>query len=485
MLSFVGWFTLVYLLVGLFFYLWGHPQILPERKKAGGLESKGANDFPSRQTAHAVQAVNFIINDIPALRRKPPALLEDLYRASVKRAFRPKRPFITTGTPHARAIYPRNYAWFYPCLLDPSGMIDAADAEHRIGLMVGGLSIILRNGANLPFPTTFIPLTSRRFAAVNYVRRPSDSLLGVLAGIDTLANASLAEGTNFESGFARARQEGRRLFDENLPTLRFQAESLIASLAPFTLSGVTTLLIDRDESRSSATDSRIERRRFVANANVWATLVKAERLGLFSQAEIEEKIGRSLIQYKCELLALFGHEGYIVNSLEASNRIPERNVTLDFCHVFDGFWSFESEQEVTLFRNTADIFLKSALLQDDTRRCFLISADNPPVSFFNRIGSASYHGKTMWPAFNVEFADRLLDLAAHQGNAGEYHVAARCILTQLRAYIETLGFYPETLRPNGEPYRTWIYRCAHADSWFPRFVSVEAKLNGVSAVVAR
>ena len=359
-------------------------------------------------------------------------------------------------------------------------LIDLSDAEHRIDLMVRGLSIILRNGTNLPFPTTFVPLTSRRFAAVNYVRRSSDSMLGVLAGIDALANAPLAEGTIFESAFVRARLEGRRLLSDNLPILRFQLESLIASLEPFTFGGVTTLLIDRDHGRASATDSRVELQRFVTNANVWATLVKAERRGLFSPAEIEERIGRSLTQYKSELLEVFGHEGYIVHTLQASDGIPARNVTLDFCHVFDGFWTFESEQEVMIFRNTADIFLHSEALQDDGRRCFLIAADNPVVTFFNRIGSAGYHGRTLWPAFNVEFADRLLDLDATVGNPGEYRIAAERILTKLRAYIEALGFYPEILNPNGKPYRTWIYRCAHADSWFPRFVSVEARLNGMS-----
>jgi hypothetical protein len=477
MLSFVGYSALIYLLVGLIFYLWGHPQILPARKRAGGLECKGAGDFPSRQAAHAVQAVNFIINDIPRPKRKRTASLENAYRAAVKRAFHPKQPFITTGTPHSRALYPRNYAWFYPCLLDTDSILDLADAEHRIELLERGLSIILRNGTDLPFPTTFVPLTSRRFAAVNYVRRSSDSLLGVLAGIATLLNAPAAEGTAFESVFARARQEGRRLLSDNLPTLRFQLESLIASLEPFTSGGVTTLLIDRDWGRSTATDSRIERRRFVTNANVWATLAKAGRLGLFSQTEIEERIGRSLADYKSQLLAMFGQEGYVANSLEALTRLPERNVTLDFCHVFDGFWSFETEQEVTLFRNTADLFLKSEVLQDETGNCLLVAADNPAVSFFNKIGSAAYHGRTMWPAFNVEFADRLLDLDACTGSTGEYRLAAGRILTELRGYIETLGFYPEILRPDGAPYRTWIYRCAHADSWFPRFLTVEARLN--------
>jgi hypothetical protein len=145
---------------------------------------KGSQRFNARTgIGDARRFVNFIINDTPSLKRKAPASMEDVYRASVKRAFHPKQPFITTGTPHSRALYPRNYAWFYPCLLDPNSIIDLADAEHRVALLVRGLSIILRNGTSLPFPTTFVPLTSRRFAAVNYVRKSSDSLLGVLAGL--------------------------------------------------------------------------------------------------------------------------------------------------------------------------------------------------------------------------------------------------------------------------------------------------------------
>ncbi len=456
MVAFLAYFILGYLLLGLLFYVWGHPQVFPESKKLGGMESKGAADFPSRHTAHAVQTVNFLLHDIPRLRRKAVAAqsFAEIYAAAVRRAFDPRKPFITTGTPHSRAIYLRNYAWFYPTLLDANTIIDAEDGEHRIDLIVRGLSIILRNGSRLAYPTTFIPLTSRRFAAVNYDRKPSDSLLGVLAGIQELLK-----------GPGRAQSEGRRLLDEGMATLRFQLDCLLKSLEPFRFGEVTTLLIDRDESRSSATDTRIEKRRFVANANVWATLVKASRLGMATHREIEETLGRTIESYKQELLAVFGAEGYMVNTLDLA-----RNVTLDFCHVEDGFWTFESERETEVFRNTADLFLRNRELQDDSGRCYLISATNPEVSFVKRYTASSYHGRSVWPAFNVEFADRLLSMAQEH-----YQGAARRILEQIRTYVETLGYYPEILRPDGRAYRTWIYKSARADSWFPRFVSVCAR----------
>ena len=239
---------------------------------------------------------------------------------------------------------------------------------------------------------------------------------------------------------------------------------------------MTTLLIDRDEARSTATDTRVERRRFITNANVLATFEKAIKLGVISRPALERRLGRSLDQYKEELLLVFGSRGYIVNSLENLDDQSYKNVTLDFAHTLHGFWTFQSEGEVRLFVNTAKVFFDNRALQDDSHKCFLIAAQNPEVSFINRLGTASYHGRSMWPAFNVEFADRLLDLSNATADS-KYAVAARGILAQLRTYIETLGYYPEILRSDGSAYRTWSYRCAHANSWFPRYESVARKAD--------
>lgn len=467
MLSLVACLILVYLLLGALFYIWGYPWTFSRNTKADGMEGQGLDGLPCRHAAHAVQVVNFILHDIPRLRKPRQLPIAEIYEAAVTRAFDLRRLFITTGSPHSRAIYPRNYAWFYPTLLDPNTFISPDDAGRRVTLIARSLDLILGSGKDIPYPTTFIPITSRRFAAVNYEREPSDTLLGVFAGLEQLVTADARGQAPYERILGDARDKGRALLELHRPTLQFQLQHLISSLREFAApDGATVPLIDRDDSRSSSTDTRIERRRFVANANVWATFHKAVQFGITRPQEIETVIGRSLDTYRHELLRLFGASGHIVDSLE-----NPPNVTLDFCHVRGGFWSFTSTDEIAAFQNTADIFLDDPQLQDDSRRCFLIAATNPKISFFKRISVHSYHGRTMWPAFNVAFADRLLDLASATGKE-KYRAAARSTLDQIRTYVSSIGYYPELLREDGTPYRTWIYHCARANSWFPHFASV-------------
>jgi len=45
--------------------------------------------------------------------------IEDLYRHSMDSAFSVTEAFLVTGAPHASAYYPRDFAWFYPDVLDP------------------------------------------------------------------------------------------------------------------------------------------------------------------------------------------------------------------------------------------------------------------------------------------------------------------------------------------------------------------------------
>jgi hypothetical protein len=282
-------------------------------------------------------------------------------------------------------------------------------------------------------------------------------------------NAGARGHADYHGVLARARMEGDSLLKKHAPSLQAQLQHLIGSLCDYkSADGSVVPLVDRDESRSSATDTRVERQRFVANANVWATLQKAVQLGVTSPYDVERRIGRSLETYRQELLRLFGANNYIADSLETVTRHGPSDVTLDFCHVHDGFWSFASPEEIALFQNTADIFLDSHELRDRSGHCFLVAATNPKISFFKRIAAASYHGRTMWPAFNARFAAQLLDLAAVTEEE-RYRVAACEALKQIRAQVQTISYYPEVLREDGSPYRTWIYRCARANSWLPYF----------------
>ncbi|MDH8602338.1 hypothetical protein QIH38_27550, partial [Klebsiella pneumoniae] len=77
-------------------------------------------------------------------------------------------------------------------------------------------------------------------------------------------------------------------------------------------------------------DTRAERLRFVTNASVYATFQQSIRLGIVHQNELEEILGRSLSQYKGELLQLFGRDGYIKHSLDCNADSPAFSIALDF-----------------------------------------------------------------------------------------------------------------------------------------------------------
>ena len=89
----------------------------------------------------------------------------------------------------------------------------------------------------------------------------------------------------------------------------------------------------------------------------------------------------------------------------------------------------------------------------------------------HKIAAPAYQGRSSWPTFNVEFADRMLDYDECSGT-DTYRSCARDILRDIRTATETHGGYQELLSEKGLKYRTWAYQSAVAHSWFPRFLSV-------------
>jgi hypothetical protein len=453
-----------YLAIGTIIYIWGHPR-LKRRINANGEQTEETvhRGFLFRQAAHSVQAVNFLFHKAKRKQTEQPSFWE-LYTSAVKSAFDPSRQqFITTGAPHSRAYYLRNFAWFYPTLLDPATIVSDEDQKNRTTLLQNSLETIIKSMGSAPYTTTLVPLGQTTFAAVNYVTAPSDSLLGIFAGLEQLGDI------------------GRALVEKYKTELAWQTRHLGSRLRLFEFEGKSYLLLDGTDNHSTATDTRRERMRFVVAANTWATLQKAHAFHIISEQELGDILwDRTLQQYKSEIFELFGREGFIKNSLDTESARASGNITLDFVHIHNGIWDFSSAHEIALFKATADIILSDPTFCDASGNCYLVSAENPHGGLLHRMTSAAYHGRTVWPTFNVEFADRLFALADATGDE-RYRVKARSILSQIESYIEKHGGYPELLDESGELYRTWIYRSAMANSWFPRFVSVKNKLDRASS----
>ncbi|MCA6117483.1 hypothetical protein J6524_21815 [Bradyrhizobium sp. WSM 1738] len=424
--------------------------------------------------ANGIQAVNFL-GDRFLRKYRSSAGIEELYAHSVNSAFSPTEDFLVTGAPHASAYYPRNLAWFYPDVLDPETILDSEDAFRRVRLLEKSVRLMLEAVRANVVTTTIVPAGRDRYIGVNYFSLPSDTLLGVLAGLEQIIRAD--QRTSSYLAMAQGARAGRLLLAEYRDDLKNAISQLADTLEPFDNDGLTALLCDVNAPRSAATDTRAERRRFVTNACVYATFVRAIRLGVIDRSELEGLLGRSLSQYKKELLALFGRHGYVRHALDCGDGPAASSIALDFVNVHRGFWDLSEASERALFAATTDLILGEPRFRIPGTFHFLVSADNPQNKMIHKIAAPAYQGRSCWPTFNVEFADRMLEYDEFSGT-DKYRSCARDILRDIRTATETHGGYQELLSEKGRKYRTWAYQGAVAHSWFPRFLSVWRRAYG-------
>ena len=121
--------------------------------------------------ANGIQALNFL-GDRFLRKSHLSAGIHELYRHSVNSAFSPKEAFLVTGAPHASAYYPRDFAWFYPDVLDPDTIVDSEDAVRRVRLLEKSVRLMLEAVRSNVVTTTIVPAGSDRYIGVNYFSLP-------------------------------------------------------------------------------------------------------------------------------------------------------------------------------------------------------------------------------------------------------------------------------------------------------------------------
>ena len=425
--------------------------------------------------ANALQAVNFLGDRFLRKSHHSLSAIEDLYRHSMDSAFSVTEAFLVTGAPHASAYYPRDFAWFYPDILDPETIMDAQDAVRRVRLLDKSVRLLLEAVRADVVTTTIVPAGDGRYLGVNYFSRPSDTLLGILAGLQQMISAD--QRASSYVAMSQCAHAGRLLLAEYAGELRRAILQLASQLEPFGSDGASYLLCDARAPRSAATDTRAERRRFVTNACVHTTFVWGVQLGIVDESELKRLLGRDLAQYKKDLLRLFGRDGYIRHSLDGRVGPPASSVALDFVSVHRGFWDMNDGSERALFAATADLIIAEPRFRIPNTFHFLVSADNPRNKMIHKIAAPAYQGRSSWPTFNVEFADRMLDYDEVSGS-DTYRSYAQGILKDIRTATELHGGYQELISEQGLKYRTWAYKGAVAHSWFPRFLSVWRRAYG-------
>lgn len=438
-------------------------------------ENRFYQGFAATLFANALQAVNFLGDRFLRKSHHSLSAIEDLYRHAMDSAFSVTEAFLVTGAPHASAYYPRDFAWFYPDVLDPETIMDAQDAMRRARLLEKSVRLLLAAVRADVVTTTIVPAGRGRYLSVNYFSRPSDTLLGILAGLQQMISAG--ERASSYLAMSQCAHAGRLLLAEYGSDLKRAILKLASELERLDDDGAVYLLCDVNAPRSAATDTRAERRRFVTNACVYTTFAWGVQLGVVDENELKRLLGRDLAQYKKDLLRLFGKDGYVRHSLDGPADSPASSVALDFVSVHRGFWDLNDASERGLFAATANLIITEPRFRIPSTFHFLVSAENPRNKMIHKIAAPAYQGRSSWPTFNVEFADRMLDYDEFSGT-DTYRACAQGILKDIRTATEVHGGYQELISERGLKYRTWAYKGAVAHSWFPRFLSVWSRAFG-------
>ena len=185
--------------------------------------------------ANGIQAVNFL-GDRFLRKSHSSAGIEELYRHSVNSAFSPKEAFLVTGAPHASAYYPRDFAWFYPDVLDPETILDSEDAVRRVRLLEKSVRLMLEAVRSNVVTTTIVPAGSDRYIGVNYFSLPSDTLLGILAGLEQIMRADQRASSYL--AMSQGAHAGRMLLAEYREDLKKAILQLADALQPFEEDGL-------------------------------------------------------------------------------------------------------------------------------------------------------------------------------------------------------------------------------------------------------
>ena len=237
--------------------------------------------------ANGIQAANFLGDRFLRKTHHSSSEIDELYTHAMNNAFSATESFLVTGPPHASAYYPRDFAWFYPDVLDPDTIMDSEDAIRRVRLLERSVRLMLEAVRSGVVTTTIIPAGRNRYIGVNYFSRPSDTLLGILGGLEQIIGADQKAPASY-LGLSQGAHAGRLLLIEYREDLKNAIIQLARSLEPFDDNGISYLLCDAAAPRSAATDTRAERRRFVTNACVYATFLRATELGVIGISELEQ-----------------------------------------------------------------------------------------------------------------------------------------------------------------------------------------------------
>lgn len=370
--------------------------------------------------------------------------------------FNSNEAYLISGD-HFSVQYPRNLGVFYHCLLD-SG-IDSTEEDwiqrQKIYLktIAYDLETFTQNG---DVSTTIVPLGSKSAACINIYAYPSDSLYGILFGLETLLFKN-------RDNIYHLKQNQRSLYTNDAAKylLLLYKEKLINLIDKYysTVFDGSTGLIKKSLHLSGAKDITMRHSSFYDNVVLWKIMKLSNELNLkiFSDSIIED--------YRQHIITAFWlkKEGYFIEDLSAES-INNNYYSSDWLVVlFTEFISPDNKQELHYFERSVEYIQKEKIDKpfglkyqqtDRKKRQF------PLVRFF----VPSYGGSSIWSFWGCEYI-KLLIILYTQTNNKKYLTVADEQINSYKNNIEKYKGFPELYNDDGTMLSGLFYKSIRQTGW--------------------
>ncbi len=387
--------------------------------------------------------------------------------------------FSRHSAPHATAYYPRDFAWFYPDVLvpRPSWISTTRSAgfacwKRASGLMLGPFAPMLLR------PPSFRQAAATGYIGINYFSLPSDTLLGILAGLEQLMRAD--QRPSPYPAMSQGAQAGRLLLAEYREDLKQRDISTSrGALVPLEDGGVTALCYVTSPHRAPRPPMP------APNAGGLSQCMCLRDFCAWDRARRDGRTNRAGSFARTGTLAIQEGAAPVVRPARLHQALPciageppPSAIALDFVNVLPRILgSCATRPSARCLAATTDWILAEPRFQ--SRYVALPGIGGQPAKQDDpQDCSARLSG-----ALVMADVQRLIR-RPHAGvrralrHRQTIRPCARAILGDIRTASETHGGYQELLSEVGQKYRTWAYQERRRSLWFPRFLSVWRRAFG-------
>jgi hypothetical protein len=382
----------------------------------------------------------------------------EILHAIHQRRFDPTKPYLITGDQFS-VFYPRNLGIFYHALLDPRIACSAEGWLNRQRIYLQSTAYALEafcQGHRLA--TTLVPIGVQTVVPINIYAYPSDALYGVLYALSTLQDTGQLErlypmvtGKRYPLATQSAAKALKEEYRDTLQMLL--AEYIDHVYDP------TTGLVRKQVPLASARDAVIRSSSFYDNVVFWATLERAQQLGL--QTAHQPPLDR----LKQRILETFWDEasGSFRDDLSESS-LRKTTYSSDWLIVLSTGFLNLGEPKERRYAEQSVRYISAHGIDQPFALAYQPPTQAAKEASWVKLFVPSYGREAIWSYWGTEYI-KLLILLYRETQEVEYWRIAQTHLTSYAHNIVKHHGFPEVYAPSGAFLRTAFYKSIRKTGW--------------------